>query len=104
MVLDIRRSLARSAERARPSNTAPVSMVIWSWAMIVPLKTEVVPRLHWLPTCQKTLAAWAPPGQDDLAAGGCGECGGDLERIKTPFEFPWASKVRLPDDIMEGTG
>ena len=29
--------------------------------MMVPLKTEEVPRVAELPTCQKMFLAWAPP-------------------------------------------
>ena len=47
--------------KARPSSVAPVSIVTDAAAMIVPLKTELIPIVAELPTCQKTLAAWAPP-------------------------------------------
>jgi hypothetical protein len=44
-----------------PSRVAPVSKVMDCIARIVPLKTEVVPKLAELPTCQKILDADAPP-------------------------------------------
>ncbi len=37
---------------ARPFSVAPVFSVTEAWAMMVPLKTEVVPRVAELPTCQ----------------------------------------------------
>jgi len=46
--------------KARPSKTTPLSTVIETLAMIVPLQTEFAPRVQLLPTCQKTLAACAP--------------------------------------------
>src|ERR1017187_4034058 len=47
--------------RARPSSAAPVAIVTDAWAKMVPLKIEFVPRVAELPTCQKMLAAFAPP-------------------------------------------
>src|SRR6185503_10666827 len=46
---------------SRPSTVAPVVTVIEAKARMFPLNTEVVPRVAELPTCQKMLAAWAPP-------------------------------------------
>jgi hypothetical protein len=45
---------------ALPFSMAPVLAVIDTWARMVPLKVEVVPRVAELPTCQKMLAAFAP--------------------------------------------
>ena len=36
-------------------------MVMEAYAMMVPLKTEEVPSVAELPTCQKMFLAWAPP-------------------------------------------
>jgi hypothetical protein len=47
--------------KALPSSTAPVVSVTDACARMVPTKVEVVPRVAELPTCQKTLAACAPP-------------------------------------------
>ena len=44
-----------------PSNVAPVLKVMDCMAITVPLKTEVVPNVAELPTCQKMLEANAPP-------------------------------------------
>ena len=46
---------------ALPSSVAPVSKVMDCIVKIVPLKTEVVPKVVELPTCQKILDAKAPP-------------------------------------------
>jgi hypothetical protein len=49
-----------------PSISAPVFMDIdWS-AMMLPLKTEVVPRVAEVPTCQKIFFACAPPAKKTL--------------------------------------
>src|SRR6185436_6350393 len=44
-----------------PSTAAPVVTVMEVSARMFPLKLEVVPSVAELPTCQKTLAALAPP-------------------------------------------
>src|SRR5204862_2606340 len=46
---------------SRPSTVAPAVTVMEAIARMFPLNTEPVPRVAELPTCQKTLAAWAPP-------------------------------------------
>ena len=48
---------------ALPSSLAPVFTVIAVYASMFPLKTEVVPSVAELPTCQKMLRAWAPPAR-----------------------------------------
>jgi len=62
-----------------------------------PLKTEVVPRVAELPTCQKTLAAWALPlrmtWRDVVVRVDA------IWKMKTALASPWASSVRSPDDI-----
>ena len=45
---------------ALPSRLTPVVIVIDVNASMFPLKTEFVPRVAELPTCQKTLQALAP--------------------------------------------
>ena len=47
--------------KALPTKAAPVVTVTDAWAMMVPSKIEPVPRVAELPTCQKILAACAPP-------------------------------------------
>src|ERR1051326_1967087 len=46
-----------------PSTTAPVFAEIDIAARMFPLKIEFVPRVAELPTCQKILAALAPPAR-----------------------------------------
>src|ERR1044071_983599 len=46
---------------SRPSTAAPVARELEAEARMFPLNTEAVPRVAELPTCQTTLAAWAPP-------------------------------------------
>src|ERR1017187_2696273 len=46
---------------ARPSKVELAFIEMEAYAMMVPLKTEEVPRVAELPTCQKTFLAWAPP-------------------------------------------
>jgi hypothetical protein len=45
---------------ARPEIVSPVVTVIDVRARMVPVKVDPVPRVAELPTCQKTLQAWAP--------------------------------------------
>ena len=83
---------------ALPSSVAPVLNVMDCIAITVPLKTEVVPKVAELPTCQKMLEAEAPPLRLTLRP----EVVVREEAIcimKTALEFPFASKVRSPDDI-----
>jgi len=46
--------------RALPWRTAPVPSEIDAKARMFPENVEEVPSVAELPTCQKTLAAWAP--------------------------------------------
>ena len=46
---------------ALPFSLAPVASVTEANAIMVPLKSAVVPSEAELPTCQKTLSAVAPP-------------------------------------------
>ena len=52
---------APTCASARPSRVEPVFIVMEAYAIMVPLKTEVVPRVAELPTCQKMFLACAPP-------------------------------------------
>jgi len=74
-----------------------VASVIDVIASMFPLKTEVVPRVAELPTCQKTLAAWALPlrmtWRDVVVRVDA------IWKMKTALASPWASSVRSPDDI-----
>src|SRR5688572_23497453 len=83
---------------ALPSSLAPVLSVIDCIAITVPLKTEVVPNVAELPTCQKMLDANAPPLKitlrPEVVVSEDAIC-----MIKTALEFPFASNVRSPEDI-----
>ncbi len=46
--------------RARPWTVTPLVTVIEVRARMLPAKTEPVPSVAELPTCQKTLHSWAP--------------------------------------------
>src|ERR1700729_4055713 len=46
--------------RARPLMVSPVVTVIEARARMLPRNVEPVPSVAELPTCQKTLQAWAP--------------------------------------------
>src|SRR5437879_4698728 len=81
-----------------PSTAAPVVTVMDVKARMFPLKTEVVPRVAELPTCQKILAALAPP----LRITWRPEVVVSVDAIwkmKTALASPWASSVRLAEDI-----
>src|SRR5437667_5595831 len=81
-----------------PSTAAPVVTVMDVKARMFPLKTEVVPRVAELPTCQKILAAFAPP----LRITWRPEVVVSVDAIwkmKTAFASPWASRVRSPEEI-----
>src|SRR5579859_941648 len=84
--------------KALPTNTAPVFIVIWVPAMIVPLKDVDVFKEHRLPTCQKMLAACAPPARMTCRKGAVVRLLA-IWKMKTAFGFPLASRVRSPDDI-----
>ena len=49
-----------------PSSVAPVLKVMDCIARTVPFKTDVVPKVAELPTCQKMLDANAPPLRNTL--------------------------------------
>src|SRR2546421_12888875 len=83
---------------SRPSTAAPVVTVIEANARMLPLNTEPVPSVAELPTCQKTLAALAPPLRITWRA----EVGVRVDatwKMNTAFASPWASSVRSPEEI-----
>ena len=81
-----------------PSSVAPVLKVIDCMAITVPLKTEVVPKVAELPTCQKILEANAPPLRITLRPDVVVRVVA-IWMMKTAFALPLASKVKSPDDI-----
>ncbi len=66
--------------------------------MIVPLNTDVVPRVAELPTCQNTFVDLAPPlrttARPDVVVSVDA-----IWKMKTAFGSPWASSVRSPEEI-----
>src|SRR5436190_12190315 len=83
---------------ALPVSVAPVLKVMDCIAITVPLKTEVVPNVAELPTCQKILEAKAPPLRITLRP----EVVVNVEAIcimNTASAFPCASNVKSPDEI-----
>src|SRR3954469_9577695 len=67
-------------------------------AITVPLKTEVVPNVAELPTCQKMFDADAPPLRITLRP----EVVVSVDAIcimNTAFAFPLALKVKSPDEM-----
>ena len=44
----------------RPNTVTFAPTVVDAYAMIVPTKVDLAPNVAELPTCQKTLQAWAP--------------------------------------------
>ena len=83
--------------KALPSRVAPVLNVMDCIAITVPLKTEVVPKVAELPTCQKILAADAPPLRITLRADVV-VSEDAICIIKTALASPFASKVTSPEE------
>src|SRR5882672_8554890 len=85
--------------RSRPPNTVPeVFIVMEVYAKMVPLKTELPPIVAELPTCQKTLPAWAPPLRITWRPTKVTNVDA-VWKMKTAFGSPPASSVRSPDEI-----
>ena len=83
---------------ALPLRVAPVLKVIDCMANIVPIKTDVVPNVAELPTCQKIFDANAPPLRITWRPVVVVSVDA-IWIIKTAFAFPFASKVKSPDEI-----
>ena len=80
-----------------PSTTAPVFAEMDIAAMIFPLKIDVVPRVAELPTCQKILAALAPPARTTCVPAIVVSVD-PIWKIHVAFGSPWASRVTFPAD------
>src|SRR3989454_1798077 len=83
---------------SRPSTAAPVVTVMEANARMFPLNTEPVPSVAELPTCQKTLAALAPPLRITWRAEVVVRVDA-IWKMKTALASPWASSVRSPEEI-----
>ena len=80
---------------ARPSTATPVFTVMEVRAMMLPTKTELVPRVAELPTCQYTLQAKAPLISETVLP----EAVMSVEsvwKIQTALELPSASSTSGP--------
>src|SRR5437867_6215676 len=83
---------------SRPSTAAPLVTVMEANARMLPLNTEPVPRVAELPTCQKTLAALAPPLRITWRAEVVVRVDA-IWKMNTALASPWASSVRSPEEI-----
>ncbi len=83
---------------ARPSKVAPVLKLMDCMAITVPLKTDVVPNVAELPTCQKILEAWAEPARitflPDVVVSEDA-----IWMMNTASASPCASNVKSPDEM-----
>jgi hypothetical protein len=85
---------------ARPAIVSPVFTEIDVRARILPEKSELVPRVAELPTCQNTSQAWASPVRMMLLAESVMSVEGAW-KIKTAFGSPPASRVSDPPTSSE---
>jgi len=81
---------------ALPFSAAPVLSVTDAWAITVPLNLVLVPRVAELPTCQKTLAAWAPPIRFTLLLVEAVVSVVPIWKMKTAFGLPLPLRVTVP--------
>ena len=98
MIVVVSKVTAPFRANSRPSNAAPFRSVMEVRARMFPLKTEVVPRVAELPTCQKTLAALAPPLRITWRPAVVVSVDA-IGKRKTALASPWASSVRSPEEI-----
>jgi hypothetical protein len=85
---------------ARPSMSTPVVAVTDASAMIVPAKSEFVPRVAELPICQNTLHDCAPSTRDTTLADAVVNVD-PTWKTQTAFGSPSASRVSVPDNRIE---
>src|SRR5436190_1660695 len=83
---------------ARPSSVAPVCSVIDVNARMFPFKTELVPSVAELPTCQTMFVGWAPPLRITCRPAVVVRVEA-IWKMKTALVSPWASSVRSPEEI-----
>ena len=81
--------------RRRPSTIAPVVAVMEVNARMVPTNDEWVPSVAELPTCQKTLQAWAPLMSPTRLLDAV-MIVLPAWKMKTLLGSPWASRVSVP--------
>src|SRR5207253_11114904 len=99
IVMELESSVTAAVRaNSRPSTVAPVVTVMEANARMFPLNTEPVPRVAELPTCQKTLAACAPPLRMTWRPTVVVRVDA-IWKMKTALASPWASSVRSPEEI-----
>ena len=81
---------------ARPMMVSPVCTVIEVRARMVPWKAEPVPSVAELPTCQKTLQAWAPLVRTTELAESVMSVEEGAWKMQTAFGSPPAFRVSAP--------
>ena len=81
--------------KSLPSTVVPVVAAIDARARTFPLNVVVVPRVAELPTCQKTLHAWAPLIRLTLLPEAVIRVEA-IWKMKTAFGSPWPSNVKVP--------
>jgi hypothetical protein len=86
---------------ARPWMVSPVCTVIDVRARMLPAKVEFVPSVAELPTCQKTLQAWAPLVRTTELAESVVSVEEGAWKIQTAFGSPCASRVSDPPTSSE---
>jgi hypothetical protein len=80
---------------------SPVWTVIDARARMLPTKVEFVPSVAELPTCQKTLQAWAPLVRTTELAESVVSVDEGAWKIQTALGSPWASRVSDPPTSKE---
>ena len=85
-----------------PSTLAPVVNVIDVKAKMFPTKIEPVPIVAELPTCQKTLQAWAPLMRLTTLFEAVVSVLAGAWKIKIELGLFWPLRVRVPVNPSEG--
>jgi hypothetical protein len=67
---------------------------------MVPAKSVPVPSVAKLPTCQKTLSAWAPLTRETMLSDAVTKVV-PVWKIQTAFALPPASSVRIQESAKE---
>ena len=95
VILFVSKVTAPLRANTRPTTFAPVVRVADVKAKIFPLNVEFVPSVAELPTCQKTLQAWAPFVRTTLLSPAVMSVE-EVLKIKTALGSPAALSVRVP--------
>jgi len=95
VILLLSRVTAAFLASSRPLMTALVFAVMAVRARIVPTNVEPTPSVAELPTCQKTLQAWAPLMSWTVLLGAVMRVE-PAWKMKTELASPWPSSVSVP--------